>query len=88
MPPELLFRRGLGELFIVCNAGNAVDTAALGLVQYGVGPLGAPLVVVLRHERCGAVEAAVAVVKDNAMFPGSIGSMIEPVVPAVLSVPS
>ena len=58
VPPELLFGRGLGELFIVRNAGNTIDTAALGSVEYGVGVLGVPLVVVLGHESCGAVSAA------------------------------
>jgi carbonic anhydrase len=82
--PELLFDTGLGELFIVRNAGNTVDTVALGSIQYGVGVLGAPLVVVLGHERCGAVEAALAVVQKSASFPGSIGQMIEPIIPAVL----
>jgi carbonic anhydrase len=85
VPPELLFGRGLGELFIVRNAGNTVDTTALGSIQYAVAELGVPLVVVMGHERCGAVEAAVAVVEHNATFPGSIGQMIEPIVPAVLS---
>jgi carbonic anhydrase len=84
VPPELLFGRGLGELFIVRNAGNTVDTAALGSIQYGVAELGIPLIVVLGHERCGAGQAAVAVVKDDATFPGSIGQMIEPIIPAVL----
>jgi carbonic anhydrase len=84
VPPELLFGRGLGELFIVRNAGNTVDTAALGSIQYAVAELGVPLIVVLGHERCGAVQAAVAVVKDDATFPGSIGQMIEPIIPAVL----
>ncbi|GEO43656.1 carbonic anhydrase [Skermanella aerolata] len=84
VPPELLFGRGLGELFIVRNAGNTVDTTALGSLQYGVAVLGCPLVVVLGHERCGAVEAAVSVVTKNTTFPGSIGNMIEPIVPAVL----
>jgi carbonic anhydrase len=46
--------------------------------------LGVPLVVVLGHEKCGAVDAAVKVVKENATFPGAIGQMIEPIVPAVL----
>ncbi len=82
--PELLFGRGLGELFIVRNAGNTVDTAALGSIQYAVAELGVPLVLVLGHEKCGAVDAAVKVVKENATFPGSIGQMIEPIVPAVL----
>jgi carbonic anhydrase len=84
VPPELLFGAGLGELFIVRNAGNTVDTVALGSIEYGVNVLGAPLVVVLGHERCGAVDAAVAVVEKNATFPGSIGQMVEPIIPAVL----
>jgi carbonic anhydrase len=84
VPPELLFGRGLGELFIVRNAGNTVDTAALGSIRYAVAELGVPLVLVLGHEKCGAVDAAVKVVKENATFPGSIGQMIEPIVPAVL----
>jgi carbonic anhydrase len=82
--PELLFRRGLGDLFIVRNAGNVVDLAAMGSIEYGVAVLGAPLVVVLGHERCGAVKAAVDVVEQDATFPGSIGQMIEPIIPAVL----
>ena len=84
--PEILFGRGLGELFIVRNAGNTVDTAALGSIEYAVAQLGVPLVLVMGHSRCGAVEAAVSVVRDNTQFPGSIGRMIEPIVPAVLSV--
>jgi carbonic anhydrase len=82
--PELLFGRGLGDLFIVRNAGNVVDLAAMGSIEYGVAVLGAPLVVVLGHERCGAVQAAVDVVENDAAFPGSIGQMIEPILPAVL----
>jgi len=84
VPPELLFGTGLGELFIVRNAGNTVDTVALGSIQYGALVLGAPLIVVLGHERCGAVEAALSVVQKNTIYPGSIGQMIEPIIPAVL----
>jgi carbonic anhydrase len=84
VPPELLFGRGLGELFVIRDAGNTVDTVGLGSIQYAVEHLGAPLIVVLGHRRCGAVQAAIAVVKDNASFPGSIGQMVEPIVPAVL----
>lgn len=83
--PELLFGRGLGELFIIRVAGNTVDLAALGSVEYAVSQLGVPLVVVLGHERCGAVAAALAVVETNATFPGRIGDMVEPIIPAVLS---
>lgn len=83
--PELLFGRGLGELFIVRNAGNVVDLAAMGSIEYGVAALGVPLVVVLGHQRCGAVEAAVSIVEKDERYPGSIGKMVEPIVPAVLS---
>ena len=85
VPPEVLFGRGLGELFIVRNAGNTVDTAALGSVEFAVGVLGVPLVVVMGHEACGAVKAAMDVVDKNATFPGAIGRMIEPIIPAVLA---
>lgn len=86
VPPELLFGRGLGELFIIRNAGNTLDTVAQGSVEFAVAELGTPLVVVMGHQRCGAVKAAAAVVQENKVFPGAIGKMIEPIVPAVLSV--
>ena len=81
--PELVFTRGLGELFTVRVAGNSVDRTALGTIEYGVAELGAPLVVVLGHERCGAVLAAIEVVTKGATFP-AIGDMVAPIVPAVL----
>ena len=82
-PPGELFNRGLGDLFIVRVAGNTVDSTGLGTIEYGVAVLGAPLILVLGHTQCGAVEAAVKIVKDNAKFPGSIGTMVAPIVPAV-----
>lgn len=84
VPPELLFGRGLGELFIVRNAGNTVDTVAKGSIEFAVAVLGVPLIVVMGHEACGAVKAAMDVVAKNARFPGAIGTMIEPIIPAVL----
>lgn len=87
VPPELLFGGlGVGELFIARNAGNLVDTATMGTIEYGAAVLGSPLIVVLGHGRCGAVAAACKVVTDNATFPGSIGPMIEPIVPAAIAV--
>jgi carbonic anhydrase len=85
-PTEQLFNRGLGELFTIRIAGNTVDIAALGSIEYGVGVLGAPLIVVLGHTQCGAVDAAVKIVKENARFPGSITKLVTPIVPAVRSV--
>ncbi len=84
VPPELLFGRGLGELFIVRNAGNTLDTTALGSLEFAVAVLEVPLIVVMGHEACGAVDAAMTVVRDNRRYPGNIGKMIEPIIPAVL----
>jgi len=87
VPPELIFGGlGLGQLFVARNAGNLVDTAAIGTVEFGAAVLGSPLIVVLGHSRCGAVQAACDVVTENATFPGSIGPMIDPIVPAALAV--
>ena len=87
VPPELLFGGlGLGELFVARTAGNMVDTATMGTLEYGAEHLGVPLIVVLGHERCGAVAAAVEVFKTGAKLPGSIGPMVKPIVPAVKAV--
>ena len=75
---------GLGELFIVRNAGNTLDVAAMGSLEFAVGVLGVPLIVVMGHEGCGAVSAAMSVVTKGARFPGNIGKMVEPIIPAVL----
>lgn len=60
VPPEAIFGQGIGDLFVIRIAGNVIDDAVLGSIEYAVEHLGAPLVVVLGHERCGAVEAALA----------------------------
>jgi carbonic anhydrase len=85
--PEILFCQGLGELFIIRNAGNTIDTAAMGSLEYAIAALQVPLVVVLGHGRCGAVGAAVAVVEKGVTYPGSIGRMLVPIIPAVLDAP-
>ncbi|WP_245427767.1 carbonic anhydrase [Roseiarcus fermentans] len=86
VPPELIFGgHGVGELFVARNAGNLVDTATLGTVEYGAAVLGSPLIVVLAHTACGAVKAACDVVAKNATYPGAIGTMIEPILPAALA---
>jgi carbonic anhydrase len=86
VPPELIFGGlSLGELFVVRNAGNTVDTAALGTLEYGAAVLKSPLIVVMGHQSCGAVQAACDVVTKNATYPGAIGPMIEPIVPAAIA---
>lgn len=59
VPPELIFNRGLGELFVVRVAGNIPDPVVLGSIEYAAEHLGSPLIMVLGHERCGAVKATV-----------------------------
>jgi carbonic anhydrase len=87
VPPELIFGgHGVGELFVARNAGNLVDAATLGTLEYGAAVLGSPLIVVLAHTACGAVKAACDVVTKNAIYPGAIGPMIEPILPAALAV--
>ena len=87
VPPELLFGGlGLGQLFVARNAGNMVDTATLGTIEYGTSVLGAPLIVVLGHERCGAVVAACDVVAKGTKLPGAIGPMVIAIVPAAQAV--
>ena len=87
VPPELIFGgHGVGELFIARNAGNLVGVATLGTVEYGAAVLGSPLIVVLAHTSCGAVKAACDVVTGNATYPGVIGPMIDPILPAALAV--
>jgi carbonic anhydrase len=89
VPPELIFGgHGVGELFVARNAGNLVDTATLGTVEYGAAVLGSPLIVVLAHTSCGAVKAACDVVTKNATYPGAIGPMIDPILPAAIAVRS
>lgn len=87
VPPELIFGgRGLGELFVARNAGNLADTGTVGTLEYGAAVLGSPLILVLGHTACGAVKAACDVVTKNATYPGSIGPMIDPIIPSALAV--
>lgn len=80
VPPEIIFDKGLGEIFVVRVAGNVVDPVTLGSIEYAAEHLGSPLVVVLGHERCGAVTAAV----DAKGKPeGNIGAIVKSIAPAV-----
>lgn len=81
--PELLFGTGLGDIFIVRNAGNTVGRHALGSIEYSVVELGVPLVMVLGHERCGAVMAAIDVLEHDTALPGSIATMVGSILPAI-----
>ncbi len=79
VPPEIIFDEGLGDLFDIRVAGNIADDAVIGSVEYAVEHLGVTLVVVLGHERCGAVQAAY----EGGEAPGHLGALVERIKPAV-----
>ncbi|MFT3837325.1 MAG: carbonic anhydrase [Myxococcaceae bacterium] len=80
VPPEIVFDQGLGEIFVIRVAGNVPDPIVLGSIEYAAEHLGSPLLVVLGHERCGAVTAAV----DTPGEPeGNVGAIIKAIAPAV-----
>ena len=84
VPPELVFDRGLGDVFDARIAGAIDDDAAIGSLEFGVDEFAVPLLVVLGHSRCGAVTAAVkAVTQGEARPPGRIGTVVDPIIPAV-----
>jgi carbonic anhydrase len=83
VPPELLFDQGLGDLFTVRVAGNIADDVVVGSIEYAVEHLGARLVMVLGHERCGAVQAAIDMSTVSGPAPGHLGALLTPIAPAV-----
>ncbi len=79
VPPEIVFDRGLGDLFVVRGAGNFADDVALGSLEFAVAVLGVSVIMVLGHERCGAVAAAV----QGGTAIGHIAGLIHAIRPAV-----
>ncbi len=82
--PELLFDQGPGELFVMRVAGNIVTPDLLASIEYGAQFLGAPLIMVLGHSGCGAVDAAIKVLKTKAVLPGHLPALITAIKPAVI----
>ncbi len=84
--PEQIFQVGIGELFVVRNAGTTVaNPQALGSIEYSVAELHVPLIVVLGHTKCGAVKEAANIVQSNKRFPPTLEAMLLPLLPAVLA---
>jgi carbonic anhydrase len=82
---EIIFDRGLGDLFVVRTAGHILDNAVLGSLEFGVEVLHIPLIVVLGHDQCGAVQAAMKA-QDSAETPsGYLRDVVGLVAPSVLS---
>ncbi|MDN0197905.1 carbonic anhydrase [Streptomyces sp. S.PNR 29] len=83
VPPELVFDQGLGDLLTVRSAGEVLDEAVLGSVAYGVLELGIPLVMVLGHQSCGAVRAAVEAETSGERLPAHIQYLADQISPAI-----
>ena len=82
---ELVFDRGLGDLFVVRTAGHALDTAVLGSVEFATVVLGVPLLVVLGHDSCGAVDAALTARREGRVPGGFVRDIVERVTTSVLA---
>jgi len=84
---EIIFDKGIGDLFVVRNAGQVISSSVIGSLEYAVGVLGVPLIVVLGHDECGAVLAAIESQGAEApALPPHITNLISRIVPAVTRV--
>ncbi|MFG1423383.1 carbonic anhydrase [Roseixanthobacter liquoris] len=81
--PELVFDQDGGQIFVVRVAGNVADQDGIASLEYAVKELNVPLVLVVGHSKCGAVTAAVNVVRDKAVVPGHLASLVNQIRPAV-----
>jgi carbonic anhydrase len=82
VPPEIIFDKGLGEIFVVRVAGNVADPVILGSIEYAAEHLGSPLIVVMGHERCGAVTATVDA-KGKSTGSANIDAIVKTIEPNV-----
>jgi carbonic anhydrase len=82
---ELLFDQGFGDVFVVRTAGQAIDSAVLGSIEYAVTALNVPLIVVLGHTGCGAVKATIGAIDDGAIPAGFVRDVVERVTPSILA---
>lgn len=80
--PEYAFDTGRGDLFVCRVAGNFAGTETIASMEYSVAVLGAPLILVLGHDACGAVDATLKAIKDNKPPPGHIPSLVDAIAPA------
>jgi carbonic anhydrase len=82
---EIIFDLGLGDAFVVRTAGQVIDDAVLGSLEYSIGVLGVPLIVILGHDSCGAVSATKDAVETGQMPTGFIRDLVERITPSVLT---
>jgi carbonic anhydrase len=81
---EIIFDQGLGDLFVVRTAGHVLDTTVVGSIEFGVKLLSTPLVVVLAHDRCGAVAAATRALTTGELPGGFVRAIVDRVIPSIV----
>ena len=81
---EIIFDQGLGDLFVVRTAGHVLDTTVVGSIEFGVDLLAASLVVVLGHDRCGAVAAAATALTTGHLPTGFVRAIVDGVIPSIV----
>ena len=87
MPTEIVFDQSLGSLFITRVAGNVVDSGTLGSIEYGIEHLKTHLVVIMGHEGCGAIKAALLPAAERAKETPSIQALLDQIVPSIANLP-
>lgn len=86
VPIELVFDQGLGDLVVVRSAGGALDQSVIGSIEFGIAELHTPLLLVLGHQRCGALGATIKALNHPTEHPGELGYLVETLAPAVRQV--
>jgi len=84
--PEYTFDSARGDLFVCCVAGNFANDDTIASMEYAVAILGVPLIMVLGHDACGAIDATIKSLKDNTTLPGHLPSLVTSLTPAVKAV--
>jgi carbonic anhydrase len=83
VPAEMVFDQRVGDLFMIRVAGNIAEPAGIGSIEYAISHFHSPVLMVLGHQSCGAVEATIEVLKSGARPPGQIGTLTDAIAPAV-----
>jgi len=81
---EIIFDQGLGDMFVVRTAGHVVDSAVLGSIEYAVAVLNVPLIAVLGHDSCGAVQATLDALDEGRVPGGFVRDIVERVTPSIM----
>ena len=85
VPPEIIFDQGIGDLFVIRDAGNVVSAYGLASLEFAVNDLGVPLIVVLGHSGCGAVATALSASRARRELPGHLPELLKAIEPAIIT---